>query len=170
MADGDPLFIGTRDVSGADKYLDNEERANAAAPSGVALRQRVIDPDSLAELQAILAALAGTLSVTGPLTDAELRASDVAVSDDYTDGEALPEQSGSDSSETFTFSSPVNLVVVESEGEGLVSRVDPFGGTPTATTGAPARHETPVYLPVIATTVRVFIPSGATVNVWGFRR
>lgn len=62
------------------------------------------------------------------------------------------------------------MLVVDSDGEDLTSRADPFGGTPTASRGVPVRHEIPVWLPVTTSTVKVFAPSGATVTVWGYTR
>lgn len=88
----------------------------------------------------------------------------------FNDGEVLAEQSGANAVVSFIFSAPVHLVVIESFGDGLVSRADPYGGIPTSSLGIPCRHEVPLYLPIITTTVDVYIPSGASVNVWGFRR
>jgi len=92
------------------------------------------------------------------------------VSDDYMTGECLADQVGAGAVLTFTFASPVHLVVVESSGDTLTARADPFGGTPTAALGVPCHHEAPVYLPVMTSTVQVFAPAGTTISVEGFRR
>lgn len=89
---------------------------------------------------------------------------------DYTDGEVLAEQSGADGVLTFTFSETVHLAVVESFGSGLVSRADPFGGTPTDTLGWPCRHEIPTFFPVGTAAVKVYAPTGTAINVIGYRR
>lgn len=92
------------------------------------------------------------------------------VADEFGGGEALAEQAGAGAVLTFAFSAPVQLAVVESFGSGLVSRADPFGGTPSVAAGVPCRHEAAVFLPVTTSAVRVFAPTGASVNVWGYRR
>lgn len=91
------------------------------------------------------------------------------VKDDFDGGQVLAEQTGAGAVLTFTFSAPVNLVVVEASGL-IDARADPFGGTPTATLGIPCRDETPVYLPIITSSVKVWAGVGVAVNVWGFRR
>lgn len=121
------------------------------------------------ELRATPVPVSGTVA-TGGLTDTQLRASAPAVRDDYVGGEVLAQQSGAGAVLTFTFASAVQLVVLESDGDTLVSRADPYGGTPTASLGIPCRHQVPTYLPVTATTVRVYAPTGTVVNVWGMRR
>ena len=128
-----------------------------------------------ATLEAARALLAGTLmiagTVTGPLTNSELRASAPAVKDDYQSGECLAEQTGTGAVLIFTFSAPVHLVHVEGNGASTdVARVDPFGGTPTATLGFRASDEVGVYLPVTTSSVKVFAPSGMVIAVNGFRR
>jgi len=92
------------------------------------------------------------------------------VGDDYLSGEIRPQQTGANDVLTFTFTSEVELIVVESEGSGTVSRADPFGGTPTSLLGIPCRHEVPIYMPIRTTQVKVWSPIGAYVNVYGFRR
>jgi hypothetical protein len=89
--------------------------------------------------------------------------------DDYQAGEVLADQNGAGAALTFTFSSEVQLVVVESNGT-LDSRCDPFGGVPTAMLGIPCRDKVPVYIPVAATVVQVFAQVGSVVSVWGFKR
>lgn len=106
--------------------------------------------------------------------------------DDYKQVEYLNEQAGSSATAgvlTFTFSAPVQFIVVE-----LVSTLDQdaqaetiealegsaaSGGTvPTATKGAVLKHEIPVTLLDDTDTVRTFVP-GTTdyrVRVYGKRR
>lgn len=136
------------------------------------------DAPVLAKLVEILTELGAKLEV-GDQVEARVHLSDgtvpsasapLAVGDDYSDGEVLAEVSGSNGVETITFTSAVNLLVAESAGEDLVSRLDPFGGTPTSSLGVPCRDEVPVYMPVTATTVKAYVPTGATLNVWGYRR
>lgn len=96
---------------------------------------------------------------------------DIDTADDYDGGEVLAEQAGAGNVLTFTFSAPVQLVVVEAESPGMqVARADPFGGEPDATTGIPCRSEVPVYMPITTTEVKVWAPGGTTVNCWGYRR
>lgn len=114
----------------------------------------------------------GGLVVEGPLTDTQLRASEVEVRDDYQGGEVLADQTGAGAVLTFTFSSPVQLVLVHaySATAADLARVDPFGGTPSASAGIRALNDVPTFVPVTATTVRVFAPTGMEVSVSGFRR
>jgi len=120
-------------------------------------------------LAAVLAALA-TVAVTGPLTDAQLRAAKVGVADDFQGGECLPDQTGAGAVLTFTFSAPRNLIVVHAVGASQVARADPFGGTPSATQGFRCPDDAPTYLAVVATVVRVFAPAGMVVSVAGSSR
>lgn len=93
------------------------------------------------------------------------------VMDDFQAGEVLPDQVGTEGISTFTFSSPVNLVVIDASGaETDVARADPFGGMPTQSLGIPCRNETPTFLPVITTQVRVWAPDGMVMSVYGYRR
>lgn len=94
----------------------------------------------------------------------------VVVADNYASGEVLATQIGAAAVITFNFSSPVNLVVVESDGASLVSRADPFGGLPSASAGIPCRHQIPQTMKVTTSVVRVFAPLTANITVWGFRR
>jgi len=87
------------------------------------------------------------------------------VADVFTGGEALPDQTGDGTVKTFTFASPVDLVWVRS---AVAARADPFGGTPTATTGIPCAADEPNPMSVRASSVKVFAASG-TVSVWGYR-
>lgn len=92
------------------------------------------------------------------------------VKDNYSAGEVLAQQTGAGAVLTFTFSAPVQLVVVEANGTSTdEARCDPFGGTPSAVLGIPCRDEIPVFIPVTVTIVKVFTPIAMIVNVWGFR-
>ncbi|HUR18906.1 MAG TPA: hypothetical protein VMZ51_08235 [Acidimicrobiales bacterium] len=109
--------------------------------------------------------------VSGPLTDTQLRASAFAVKDDYQSGEVLADQTGAGAVLTFTFASPVQLLLITATGSGTqVARCDPFGGTPAATTGIRCDDGVPAYLPITATVVKVFAPASMAVAVSGFRR
>lgn len=125
-----------------------------------------------AELRATPVPVSGTVTAAGTqtdaLTDTELRAAEVPVSDDYTGGEVLPDQTGSGSALTFTFTDPVKLVVVQPSEDGC--RADPFGGTPSDTTGIPLVTDVPNFIPVTTSAVKVYAPAGADVTVWGFTR
>ncbi len=98
-----------------------------------------------------------------------LRSSRFDTADAFTAGEVLADQSGAGAVLTFTFAAAQHLIWVLAQGDGLVARIDPFGGTPSATAGIPAFHETPVPLTVVATTIKVYAPTGTTVSVWGYR-
>lgn len=98
------------------------------------------------------------------------QANPVVVADNYAAGEVLASQTGADAVITFNFSSIVHSVTVESDGYGLVSRADPFGGTPSSTLGIPCRHQIPQIMKVTTDVVRVFAPTSANITVWGFRR
>lgn len=89
---------------------------------------------------------------------------------EFTSGEILAQQNGANAVLTFTFSAPVNEVYVDLIGDTLVGRADPFGGTPSSVLGIPCYDKVTRKLSIITTTVRVYAPTGATVNVFGFRR
>lgn len=150
-----------------------------------------LDAGTLAALETINAAVTGTVAVsnhpsdfplpsgqiltltpqTNALTDAQLRASAPAVKDDYASGEVLADQTGAGAVLTFTFTSPVQLVVVHGDGaEGEFCRADAFGGVPSATLGVPCGDEIPTFLPVTTGSVKVFAPASMVVSVWGYRR
>lgn len=96
---------------------------------------------------------------------------DQKVHDDYASGECLAEQTGANNVLTFVFSSPCHLILVEAVGSGAqVVRCDPFGNIPTATLGIRCDDAVPTYIPVIATTIKVFAPASMVVSVNGFRR
>lgn len=128
------------------------------------------DMATLAKAEAIRVLLAAGIGVTGPLTDGQLRASPVPARDDYQDGEVLADQSGAGAVLTFTFASPVHMVVLESVGTDLTSRADPFGDVPSASQGIRLHDQAPVYVPVVTSEVQVFAPAGASVTVVGLRR
>lgn len=87
MVDG---VVGVTQSPTPDRLVDNEIIVNGF---GTVYRQRVQDPQSLAELQAIVLALASTLNVdvtaTVGLTDAELRATPIDVNAVVTVTDAL---------------------------------------------------------------------------------
>lgn len=85
--------------------------------------------------------------------------------------EVLADQVGAAGVQTFTFTNPVVLLLVESVGAALVSRVIPGTvQTPTASLGVRVTDEK-VYLPTPAvTTVKVYAPIGAVVNMMGWPR
>jgi murein DD-endopeptidase MepM/ murein hydrolase activator NlpD len=97
------------------------------------------------------------------------------VADDYQTGEILPDQTGSGAALVFTFSAPVQNIWVNAVNPldltdvGEV-RVDPFGGTPSATLGIPVGFGSLTPIPATLTTVRVFAGVGVRVTVYGNRR
>lgn len=120
---------------------------------------------SVDTLETGLASLLTELQLKADLTETQ------PVKDDYQAGECLAEQTGAGAVLTFTFASPVQLVHVEGDGADTdVARVDPFGGTPSATQGFRAADGVGVYLPVICTVVKVYAPTGMVIAVNGFRR
>lgn len=92
--------------------------------------------------------------------------------DDYSGSEYLAEQTSSGTVLTFSFSSAVHQVWVEqsSSDDTAVARVRADGTDPTASVGVPARDKVPIPMTVTTSEVKVLAPSGAKVNVWGFRR
>jgi hypothetical protein len=67
----------------------------------------------------------------------------------------------------------VNQVWINADGGAAstaVCRADPFGGTPTASSGIPVYNQAATPLLVNTSAVRVFAPSGQTVTVWGYSR
>jgi len=138
-----------------------------------------LDAATLAALESITAAVTGSVAVTnlpasqavtGPLTDAQLRAGKVGVADDFQAGEVLADQTGAGAVLTFTFAAAVQLVVIHARGAGLVARADPFGGTPSASVGIVCGEDSPTYVPVVTSQVKAFAPAGCTVSVYGMRR
>lgn len=91
--------------------------------------------------------------------------------DSYIGGEVLADQAGAGAALTFTFALSVDLifVFVKSAGGTSQGRADPFGGTPTASQGIPCEDGAVQPIPVVASSVKVFAPTGTTVSVWGYR-
>ena len=92
--------------------------------------------------------------------------------DQFYSGEVLPRQTaaGGDQVLTFTFSEPVDLLVVFSaDHQNHTSSVDPFGGTPSASAGIPMLPGVPQSFPVRTSQVKVFEKQGGEVTVWGYR-
>lgn len=124
-----------------------------------------------------------------PLTDTQLRAAPVEVTgnltitppdlqqvaDDYQAGEILPDQSGNGGVLTFTFAASVQNIWVyavnplDLTATGEV-RVDPFGGTPSASTGIPVSYGGGFPIPIVTSSVKVFAPVGSRVTIYGNRR
>ena len=115
---------------------------------------------------------AAPVPVSGTVTANVTFPTDQKVHDDYQGGEVLADQTGAAAVLTFTFSAAVQLVLVHaySATSTDLARVDPFGGTPSSTLGIRALNDTPTYIPVTATTVKVYAPTGMVVSVAGFRR
>lgn len=111
-------------------------------------------------------------TVTGPLTDTELRATPVPVQDDYPDNECQADQNGADAVLTFTLSAAANFVMIDVDN---TSGTDPNtyraratldGSDPTATTGFVCRSGMTTYLPFVTSgTVKVYAPTGVVVAV-----
>ena len=90
------------------------------------------------------------------------------VSDRLTGFEGLADQTGDGTVKTFTFANAPDLVWIRSVGG--ISRADPTGGTPSATTGVYCADDEPTPITISGqTAVKVFAPIGAVVSVWGFR-
>lgn len=92
----------------------------------------------------------------------------IKTSNDFSSGEILPEQNGTDTVLTFTFSQTMQCVFVDCNGEDVIARIDPFGGTPTSTLGIPCYGN--IKLDLICNIVRVWAPTGSIINVWGLKR
>jgi hypothetical protein len=93
------------------------------------------------------------------------------VRDSYASGEILADQTAGGTALTFNFAAPVQLIYVQVKtalGTGS-GRADPFGGTPTASSGIPCDDGVPQAIPVQSSSVKVFATTGATVSVWGYR-
>lgn len=92
---------------------------------------------------------------------------------EYIGGQALADQVGAAAVQTFTFSTPVDFIWVTDIGATTtnVSRVDPFGGTPAATTGIPVLNGAPTPINVVpsSATVKVYAPVGSTITMYGLR-
>lgn len=108
----------------------------------------------------------GSQVVTGPLTDTQLRASNIGVQDEFTADEPLPDQPGADDVLTFTFAADVSLIWVRSIGG--VSRAS-VSATPTPVLGTYCADGEPVPITVRASSIKVYAPTGVTVSVVGYR-
>jgi hypothetical protein len=95
----------------------------------------------------------------------------VSSEDTYVGGQTLPDQTSGGSALTFTFSAPVQLAYAffKTTLGTSTARVDPFGGTASATQGIPLDDGVPQAFPVQTSTLSVFAPIGVTVSVWGYR-
>lgn len=98
------------------------------------------------------------------------------VADDYAAGAVLADQTAGDVVDggevlTFTFSEPVAPWVYAADPADLDAdgeiRVDPFGGSPSASLGIPVRYGAGYPLQVETLTVRVWAPAGVRVTAWG---
>jgi|SRR5579872_648790 len=88
--------------------------------------------------------------------------------DIYGSGEVLADQAGAGAALTFSFvNGPVVLLWVRADGGQ--ARLDPFGGTPTASIGIRCDDGIPNPITIKTNKVKVFANSGTTVQVWGFR-
>ncbi len=147
----------------ADGYAAIDEPSVADTDKKVDAEERVVNAVSVLLQRVRLAGAANRY--------ADVNASnELTVADDYQAGECLDDQTGAGAVLTFTFAAPVSMVVVEAVGADQTARVDPFGGTPTATKGLRAGDAVPLYLPVVCTSVKVFAPSAMVVSLSGFRR
>lgn len=99
------------------------------------------------------------------LTDEQLRASSLDVSDTYTTGQALASQPGDGSVKTFTFAAPMDLIWVRCQ--DATGFADPFGGTPASGQGIFCEDGIPQPITLRTTTVKVWAPAG-TIHVWGY--
>lgn len=91
--------------------------------------------------------------------------------DDFQGGEALADQAGAGAVLTFSFlNGAVQMLVIEAQGSSGTARADPFGGVPTATQGVVCDAGVPTYIPVTASSVKIFAPVGLTLSVYGLRR
>jgi hypothetical protein len=89
------------------------------------------------------------------------------VRDDYDLGELLDDQAGSNGVATFTFSSQVTSFWVAVMGTSGIVKIDHYGGDPSSTRGIPVQAGGVLPIPEPATAVKVYIPTGLTVTVWG---
>lgn len=124
--------------------------------------------------QDVLAAVALVLTaVQERLTDAQLRASELLVADDF-DGDVLTaDQTGAGAVLTFNLGGPAKLVAVDvdaaspSDTATYIARVSVSAATPSASLGWRCRSGQVTFLPVPCESgvVKVFAPSGVTVSV-----
>lgn len=91
------------------------------------------------------------------------------VRDSYRVQHSLADQAGANSVLTFSFGAvAIDMVIVVSQGTGLVARAD-VTGTPSATTGVPCFDSAPSYIPCVPANgvVSVYAPNGTTISVIG---
>lgn len=108
-----------------------------------------------------------------PLTELQLRDSDVAVADDYEMDRITSDQAGADAVLLFPLGGPAVLVAVDVDPVDLqdplnyLCRATVDGSSPTAARGWRCRSGGTTYLPVPCPsgTVRVYAPVGVTVSV-----
>lgn len=124
-----------------------------------------------------------TQPVSGPLTDAQLRANTVPISgtltanqgsagsadwkvkDSYLTDESLASQVGAGAVLTFTFSASRELIWVRAQGGNAFAKVT---GTPANSDGIYCEDGVPQPITVRATVVKVWAPPGVTVYMWGY--
>lgn len=120
---------------------------------------------------------ATALPVSGPLTDAQLRALDVPVSDDYDAPEYLADQTGADAILSFTASAAGRLVWVDvdptdpTDTDNYRARATIDGSDPSATRGVVCRPgATPIPGTMTGSVVKVYAPTGVVVAVQVYTR
>lgn len=92
------------------------------------------------------------------------------VADDYLGGQILDDQTGDNTVKTFTFSQPVAGFWVAVVGESGVVKINHYGGNPSPTSGIPVEAGGVLPIPEPATAVKIYIPAGLVVTVWGHTR
>ena len=97
------------------------------------------------------------------------------VADDFASGEVLADQTGAGAALMFVFSAAVQNVWVYAVNPSDLSeagevRVDPFGGTPSATLGIPVAFGGGFPIPATTSSVKVYAENGIRVTVYGNRR
>lgn len=117
-----------------------------------------------------------SLQMQAPRAYSEQSIQDITM-DNYTDIEYLADQSGAGGVLTFTFSSDVDLIVVElvetaadADAGAIEGRATTGTQTPTATLGAVLKHECPIPLQVTTDTCKVYAPADCNITVYGKRR
>jgi len=112
------------------------------------------------------------------LTDEQLRASPLAVQDDYASDLLAADQSGADAVLTFNLGSAVKLVAVDvdpidpDDTSAYIARAIVGGGTPSITLGWRCRSGQTTYIPISSAsgTIKVYAPTGVSVSVAGAAR
>lgn len=92
---------------------------------------------------------------------------------EYMSAEIRPDQAGANAVQTFTFSTPVDFIWVTDVGTTTtnVSRVDPYGGTPSSSAGIAVFNQTPTPIQVVPAraSINVYAPTGSTITMYGLR-